>query len=241
MATVDKNTLKSWFVRGARPTGEQFAAWIDSFFHKEDNVPATKVEGLQNAFDAKADRQALETVSGLVQEIRNDLNSETGTLNTLASQTYAAKVAASAAAQSATEAMQAATTATAAAREEIIIMEALRQQLVISAALVPTIMELSYPASVSIRNSGSPRIVARLLPVYALQNVLFLAAGGDALTVLPDGRIVPNHTGNATVHVIPANATHLYKTVQVTVRNPYLRKVSGGGLRITSSGRLRII
>jgi hypothetical protein len=165
----------------------------------------------------------------------------TATANAAAAAASNAKNAASAAAQSATEAMQAATTATAAAREEIIIMEALRQQLVISAALVPTIMELSYPATVSIRNSGSPRIVARLLPVYALQNVLFLAAGGDAVTVLPDGRIVPNHTGNATVHVIPANATHLYKTVQISVRNPYLRKVSGGGLRITSSGHLRII
>ena len=241
MATVDRNTLKQWFVRGARPTAEQFGAWIDSFFHKGDKVPATSVDGLQAAFDAKADRKALDTVSGLVQEIRDDLNSETGTLNTLASQTYAAKVAANNAAALAQEATQAAADATDAAREEIIIMEALRRQLVISAALVPAIMELTYPAVLSIRNSGVPRIVVRLLPVYALQNVLFLPAGGDAVTVLPDGRILLNHTGSATVHVIPTSGTHLYKTVQITVRNPYLRKVSSGGLRVTNSGHLRII
>jgi hypothetical protein len=241
MATVDRNTLKSWFVRGARPTAEQFAAWVDSFFHKDDNIPAVRVEGLQDAFNEKADRQALETVSGLVQEIRDDLNSETGTLNTLAGHTYAARVAANTAAQLAQAATQAATEATDSAREEIIIMEALRRQLVISAALVPTIMELSYPAAVSIRNTGVPRIVVLLFPVYTLQNVLFLPASGDAITVLPDGRIVLNHTGSATVHVIPANATHLYKTVQITVRKPLFRKVSGGGLRVTSSGRLRII
>jgi hypothetical protein len=94
---------------------------------------------------------------------------------------------------------------------------------------------------VSIRNTGAPRFTVRLFPVYTLQNVLFLPASGDAVTVLPDGRITLNHTGTATVHVIPANATHLYKTVQITVRNPYLRKTSGGGLRVTSSGHLRIV
>jgi hypothetical protein len=241
MAAIDRNTLKQWFVRGARPTAEQFASWFDSFFHRDDKIPPTNIEGLQDAFDKKADRQALNTVSGLVQEIRNDLNSETGTLNRLAAQTYAAKEAADAAAQLAQAATQAAAETTDAAREEIIIMEALRQQLVISAALIPTVMELSYPAVLSIRNTGAPRIIARLLPVYALQNVLYLPASGDAITVLPDGRVVLNHTGSATIHVIPANATHLYKTAQIAVRNPYFRKISGGGLRKTSAGHLRII
>jgi hypothetical protein len=241
MATVDRNTLKNWFVKGAKPTAAQFAELIDSLFHKKDNIPANQVAGLQEALDQKAEKEAYNVTAKLVGELRTDFNSATNSMNTAAAAAYDAQRVAGEAAQQAQAATQAATTATAAAREEIIIMEALRQQLVISAALVPTIMELSYPASVSIRNSGSPRIVARLLPVYALQNVLFLAAGGDALMVLPDGRIVPNRTGTASVHVIPANATHLYKTVQVTIRNPYLRKVSGGGLRITSSGRLRII
>ena len=241
MAVVDRNTLKQWFIKGARPTAEQFAAWIDSFFHQNDKVPATSVEGLQEAFDAKADRKALDTVSGLVQELRTDFNSQTNSMNTAAAAAYAAQEAADEATQAAQEATQVATTISAEAREEIIIMEALRRQLVISAALVPAIMELTFPAVVSIRNSGTPRITVRLLPVYALQNVLFLPASGDAVTVLPDGRIVLNHIGSATVHVIPTSGTHLYKTIQITVRNPYLRKTSSGGLRKTSSGRLRIV
>ena len=79
MAVVDRNTLKQWFVRGARPTAEQFASWIDSFFHRDDKVPATSVEGLQVAFDAKADRGALNTVSELVQELGQAIEAEATT------------------------------------------------------------------------------------------------------------------------------------------------------------------
>ena len=39
--------LKAWFKRGKYPTEAQFADWIDSFFHKEeDKVPISSVEGL---------------------------------------------------------------------------------------------------------------------------------------------------------------------------------------------------
>jgi hypothetical protein len=240
MATVDRNTLKQWFVKGARPTAEQFASWIDSYFHKSEKIPATTIEGFQEALDAKADKQALETVSKLQQELRADFNSSTNMMNAAAAAAYDAQAAANEAAQAAQEATQVAADVSEVAKEEITIMQALRSHLVASAALVPSKMELSFPAVLSIRNSGAPRIVAHLLPVYALQNVLYLPAGGDAITVLPDGRIATNHTGSAAVHVIPANATHLYRTAQITVRSPYLRKC-GNGLRITSAGRLRIV
>jgi len=35
---VDRNTLKQWFSRGNKPLAAQFAAWIDSFWHKEDEI-----------------------------------------------------------------------------------------------------------------------------------------------------------------------------------------------------------
>jgi ribosomal protein L7/L12 len=241
MATVDRNTLKQWFVRGARPTAEQFAAWIDSFFHKSENVPATSVEGLQDALNDKADKKALATVSGLVQELRNDFNSSTNSMNAAAAAAYAAQAAANLAAEAAQEATQTATAVSDEAKEEITTIKALRYHLTVAASLVPTRMELTYPATLSIRNTGAPRVAVRLLPVYALQNVLYLPAAGDAVTVQPDGRLLLNHTGSATVHVIPSNATHLYKTIQINVRNPYLRKLAGGGLRITSAGHLRIV
>jgi hypothetical protein len=65
MAT-DRNILKQWFVRGAKPLAAQFAAWIDSFWHKDDMIPANKIEGLQEAIAGKADQSA-------VTNIANDL------------------------------------------------------------------------------------------------------------------------------------------------------------------------
>jgi hypothetical protein len=72
MATVDRNTLKQWFVRGAKPTALQFAEWIESFWHKEDNIPANKVEGLQDAFDAKAEKEAMDNLSSALEAHKTD-------------------------------------------------------------------------------------------------------------------------------------------------------------------------
>ena len=48
--------LKAWFKRGKYPTEAQFADWIDSFFHKEeDKVPILSVEGLSEQLNSKYD------------------------------------------------------------------------------------------------------------------------------------------------------------------------------------------
>ncbi|MTK53306.1 hypothetical protein [Paludibacter sp.] len=52
MAT-DKNTLIGWFVKGAKPLASQFAAWINSYWHKDEQIPVSSIEGLQNEFDKK--------------------------------------------------------------------------------------------------------------------------------------------------------------------------------------------
>lgn len=59
MAATDRNTLKGWFIRGAKPLASQFAAWIDSFWHKDDKIPADSVEGLTNILTSKVDRDAV--------------------------------------------------------------------------------------------------------------------------------------------------------------------------------------
>lgn len=38
MAIKSRNVLKAWFSQGKFPTGEQFSDWIDSFFHKSEDV-----------------------------------------------------------------------------------------------------------------------------------------------------------------------------------------------------------
>lgn len=46
MAQQTKTTLKQWFVRKAKPLASQFADWMDSYWHKDENIPIAKVEGL---------------------------------------------------------------------------------------------------------------------------------------------------------------------------------------------------
>ncbi|MCK0202778.1 hypothetical protein MWN41_07065 [Ornithobacterium rhinotracheale] len=48
MAKTDLNTIKNWFKNGLKPTQEQFWAWLDSFWHKDDKIPAENVEGLDD-------------------------------------------------------------------------------------------------------------------------------------------------------------------------------------------------
>ncbi len=68
--SISKNNLKQWFVRGAKPLAAQFAAWIDSYWHKDEKIPATQIDGLQEAFDSKADSEAFNSA---VQDLKDNL------------------------------------------------------------------------------------------------------------------------------------------------------------------------
>ena len=59
MAT-DKNTLKSWFKTGLKPTQEQFWAWQESYWHKGENIPTEKILGLSEVLANKADVEMLQ-------------------------------------------------------------------------------------------------------------------------------------------------------------------------------------
>ncbi len=56
-------------MRYAKPTAAQFAAWIDSYWHKDDKIPLTSIENLQGEFDKKADREYID--NSLVVTIEN--------------------------------------------------------------------------------------------------------------------------------------------------------------------------
>ncbi len=77
MATTDKTTLKQWFLRGAKPLAAQFAAWIDSYWHKDELIPPGQIEGLQEAFDHKAEKEVLEIVAQNVGTLQQQLAYET--------------------------------------------------------------------------------------------------------------------------------------------------------------------
>lgn len=57
MAKQSLNTLKEWFRRGLKPLQEQFWHWMDSFWHKDEKIPAATIDGLQDLLDAKVDKK----------------------------------------------------------------------------------------------------------------------------------------------------------------------------------------
>ncbi|MDL2289969.1 hypothetical protein LJB95_01010, partial [Paludibacteraceae bacterium OttesenSCG-928-F17] len=53
MAPINKETLKKWFARGEKPSELHFAAWMDSYWHKEEGFPISAVQNLQNTLNEK--------------------------------------------------------------------------------------------------------------------------------------------------------------------------------------------
>lgn len=55
-----RNILKGWFSSRKRPFATQFADWIDSYWHKdEDLIPIASIENLQKVLLNKADKSDL--------------------------------------------------------------------------------------------------------------------------------------------------------------------------------------
>ncbi|BFM41745.1 hypothetical protein CFS9_03860 [Flavobacterium sp. CFS9] len=54
------NTILSWFKTRSKPTQKQFhATWL-SFWHKDEQIPTEKINGLQDILENKANLQALQ-------------------------------------------------------------------------------------------------------------------------------------------------------------------------------------
>ena len=65
--------LKAWFKRGKYPTEAQFADWIDSFFHKEeDKVPISSVEELPEQLNGKYDAAAGKQLEDNFRKLRTE-------------------------------------------------------------------------------------------------------------------------------------------------------------------------
>lgn len=53
MAKTAINIIKGWFKTGMFPTEAQFANWLDSYWHKDDQIAAENIGGLQELLDQK--------------------------------------------------------------------------------------------------------------------------------------------------------------------------------------------
>jgi len=61
MAKQTLNTIKNWFKTGLKPTQQQFWDTWDSFWHKDQVIPASSIENLDARFDEKADEEAFQS------------------------------------------------------------------------------------------------------------------------------------------------------------------------------------
>lgn len=101
---------------------------------------------------------------------------------------------------------------------------------------IPQTMVVDVPGPITFGNQVEQRIKATLKPEDD-GNVLFLPAGGDSVSVMPDGRIVPLKAGLTRVYVIPVHNVELYQMVEIVVNTPGMRLTSGGTIRINDAGR----
>ena len=125
------------------------------------------------------------------------------------------------------------------ARATIVRLEELEESLVGQYKMIPTGMNLDYPPRITFRNTVPRRITYELLPTNTGRNVLFL--GDDtAVSVQPDGSLTVNRTGISKIHVIPTENTSIYRTIQITVAEPELRRVKSNSLRLMGNGSFRL-
>ena len=125
------------------------------------------------------------------------------------------------------------------ARATIVRLEELEESLVGQYKMIPTGMNLDYPPRITFRNTVPRRITYELLPTNTGRNVLFLG-DDNAVSVQPDGSLTVNRTGISIIHVIPTENTSIYRTIQITVAEPELRRVKSNSLRLMGNGSFRL-
>ena len=139
-------------------------------------------------------------------------------------------------AQDAAVATQAERTLTEQSRQRI---ESVAARAEMAAQPVATGLRVNVPAYITVGNPVPRYIAADVLPLSALQNIIYQTDGAVA-SIVPDGRIIPRVPGSERVHVIPTGGTMFYKTVTITVVAPVLRLSSAGSLRLDGSGNIRL-
>lgn len=125
------------------------------------------------------------------------------------------------------------------ARATIVRLEELEESLVGQYKMIPTGMNIDYPPRITFRNTVPRRITYELLPTNTGRNVLFLG-DDNAVSVQPDGSLTVNRTGISKIHVIPTENTTIYRTIQITVAEPELRRVKSNSLRLMGNGSFRL-
>lgn len=230
-------------VSGATKAANEAAVKANTSAGNADKATTAANNAAKSANDAagtagaatEAAKKATDAANGSASNATNAATKASSAADTANKEASSVNAAKSEALAAAARASSTATTAEA----EIEKMKQLQESISGAASLAPTRMELTYTKRITQRNPYVQRIVAKMFPSYSLQNVLFL--GDDvAVSVDPAGVVTPLKNGTSRIHVIPTQATHLYKTINVTVQAPSVRLTGGGKIRIDSKGRIRL-
>lgn len=230
-------------VSGATKAANEAAAKANTSAGNADKATTAANNAAKSANDAagtagaatEAAKKATESANGAASNATNAATKASSAADTANKEASSVNAAKSEALAAAARASSTATTAEA----EIEKMKQLQESISGAASLAPTRMELTYTKRITQRNPYVQRIVAKMFPSYSLQNVLFL--GDDvAVSVDPAGVVTPLKIGTSRIHVIPTQATHLYKTINVEVQAPSVRLTGGGKIRVDSKGRIRL-
>mgnify|MGYP001371741818 FL=1 len=230
-------------VSGATKAANEAAVKANTSAGNADKATTAANNAAKSANDAagtagaatEAAKKATESANGAASNATNAATKASSAADTANKEASSVNAAKSEALAAAARASSTATTAEA----EIEKMKQLQESISGAASLAPTRMELTYTKRITQRNPYVQRIVAKMFPSYSLQNVLFL--GDDvAVSVDPAGIVTPLKIGTSRIHVIPTQATHLYKTINVTVQAPSVRLTGGGKIRVDSKGRIRL-
>lgn len=230
-------------VSGATKAANEAAVKANTSADNADKATTAANNAAKSANDAagtagaatEAAKKATDAANGAASNATNAATKASSAADTANKEASSVNAAKSEALAAAARASSTATTAEA----EIEKMKQLQESISGAASLAPTRMELTYTKCITQRNPYVQRIVAKMFPSYSLQNVLFL--GDDvAVSVDPAGVITPLKIGTSRIHVIPTQATHLYKTINVEVQAPSVRLTGGGKIRVDSKGRIRL-
>lgn len=230
-------------VSGATKAANEAAVKANTSAGNADKATTAANNAAKSANDAagtagaatEAAKKATDAANGAASNATNAATKASSAADTANKEASSVNAAKSEALAAAARASSTATTAEA----EIEKMKQLQESISGAASLAPTRMELTYTKRITQRNPYVQRIVAKMFPSYPLQNVLFL--GDDvAVSVDPAGIVTPLKIGTSRIHVIPTQATHLYKTINVTVQAPSVRLTGGGKIRVDSKGRIRL-
>lgn len=66
MAIQNRNTLNGWAIRGWKPLAQQVRDWFESFWHKDDQIPVNKIEGLQDILNQLPAAESITLLTQLI-------------------------------------------------------------------------------------------------------------------------------------------------------------------------------